>query len=476
MDKKPDVIVYILPLLRYLSGPLLGPERLHAMAKNTSQVVDINAHFLHHRMTEYFSSNTALGDHAKPDNSFREVQDWAANQVEQYTPYSFSQIESMCMELREIREAVELLSQSELADFLKSYIPERQPKWIGISILFSGQALFSMLFAQLFRAVHPTCEIIVGGAHITALQNKIAKDISYGDFFDGFVFGPAEETFTELCCMNHPTQHKDVYRAGEKNKRAKEYLNILNLPLSNLALYGIPTLSIPAQTTRGCAYGKCTFCTYPSTEGKYRRAELEGLQKTIALAQEKKASLVFKDSYLVPKRIKELGTIINGRVEWAICTRVNTRFSKEEWATLEQQGLRTVEIGLESISSETLDLVQKKQEIKTLYTLFDHLRGRNIHLVINLMTGFPGESYEDWLELEQEIQYWDKTYDDVLFSVEKNIFQLEEESPMAKEPQKFGIQITKTYPWTNVCQWNQPNWVNRPEVIRWQGHHLRRKS
>lgn len=472
-----QILLYIAPLLRYLSGPLLGPERLHAMVPQKSKILDINAHILHAFMKQSCLSDTPLGDHSKPDGSFQEIKLWMSNQVEEYTPYSYEQIETMHMSFAEISETVELLSNSPVADFLVDFIPSQSPKWIGISILFSGQTLFSMLLANLFRKKHPKCTIIVGGAHITALQSKIENDTRYGEFFDGFVFGPAEKTFLELVQMNNPIDHKYVYTAGTKNtKRAIEDINTLTPKLPNIHLYGIPSLSIPIQLSRGCAYGQCSFCTYPSTEGHYRPSNFDGMDEMIELASSHQASLVFKDSYVVPKRIKQFGEIINGRVHWAICTRLDTRFKRSDWELLDKQGLRTIEIGLESISSTTLQQVNKHQKLSVLYELFENLRNLNIHLVLNLMTGFPRETYQDWAELNKEIKMWENKYKDVHFSVEKNIFQLEEGSEMEKNASQYEITIHKSFPWTTVCQWDHPKWVMNPEVIQWQGHSIRREK
>ena len=473
MENVMEVVLYVLPLIKYASGQLLGPERLIQESKGKARLEDVNIHMLCSPKEDILPNDEMpLGDHSKPNEAFTKIEKQMEEIIVRCTNTSYQLVKQCTLDFTEIDAVIDLLESSPLASKLEEFLPNTEPKWIGISILFAGQVIMSMLFARLVKKRFPNIKIIVGGAHITALQKKIEKDIRYNQYFDGFVFGYAEITFPELCEMSNPLEHTLVFPAGYVDtKRARGHLDILPPLLDNLDLYGIPRLSIAIQTTRGCAYGKCAFCTYPVVEGAYTTIELAMLDGVVETAKQQGAYITFKDSFLKPDRIKDIGKIINGRVEWAICTRLNTNFTKEDWRVLEDQGLRTVEIGVETISEEIQKKIRKKQNLTILYNLFENLKNTKIHLVLNVMAGFPEETLQNFDDLNNEIKRWANMYQDVNFSVEKNFFQAESGSDMVTKSPKYNITIYKEYPWTNICEWNQPQWVT--EKKDWEGHVLK---
>mmetsp|Transcript_21637 Transcript_21637/g.47049 ORF Transcript_21637/g.47049 Transcript_21637/m.47049 type:complete len:220 (+) Transcript_21637:1395-2054(+) len=145
----------------------------------------------------------------------------------------------------------------------------------------------------------------------------------------------------------------------------------------------------------GCAYGRCSYCTYPSIEGRPQKLDLvTSVGDVVDQAQRLPGStLSLKDSLVTPNRLIELGDCIQKRVKWSACTKLSRRLDISRLSQLNNSGLATLEVGLESLMPETQHRINKLQP-QSLYE--DFLANvadlpHELSVVVNYMFDFPWE-------------------------------------------------------------------------------------
>jgi radical SAM superfamily enzyme YgiQ (UPF0313 family) len=319
--------------------------------------------------------------------------------------------------------------------------------------MFSGQVLGALAISILVRKLWPNTQVVWGGAHVTALAEAIGIDRRYGRWVDGFVAGYAEKTWVDLLNAVHKGKAwpVEVFAAGKGHRRALEDGTVA--PKFELSEYKEGPLTLPVQASRGCAYGKCAFCTYPSIEGKYRKLNLGALRPVVDLAARKGAALSFKDSLLVPVQLNDLAKLIAGRVEWSACTKLHHSLDAPALAQLHAAGLRTLEIGLETLHESSQALIGKQQSHALFCRFLDAAATAGVAIVVNYMTGLPGADARHELRWLDVVKAELAARPSLIAKIEHNTFQLELLSPMGKAPEKYGIRVTQRWPWSSLVEY-----------------------
>lgn len=457
-------LLIIPPLVKYTAGPLLGPALLAGAARDaghTVDVLDLNIRLFRSSMTPEaeFSSDFA-GDHDKPRALIRSTTQSFIDQTGSCLPSDPSRLTGMDSTLnlphsfQAIDNAAEKFLKTKIGLKCLSYVTRlKQPDFVGFSVLFSDQVLAAIALSRFMKTFWPGTPILWGGAHISALATEISLDARYGNYVDGFIAGYAEETLVEIlnALDDESALPGEVFKAGGGYApRAKERFDI-EPAFTDLHLYGIPRLTLPTQTSRGCAYARCLYCTYPSVEGLYRAKDFDQLKSVVAMAESSGAVVSIKDSLVVPSRLEAIAKIAGGRVLWSACTKLNNAFTSKFLTQLKELGCQTLEIGVETLDPQGQVLIDKIQSRGLLLSVMDSAAIAGLPLVLNYITGFPGLSYEaeqaglNWLKEIAEDRAPDFKY-----KIEHNYFQLERRAPLTHSGL---LRVTKSWPWSSVLEW-----------------------
>jgi hypothetical protein len=456
-------LVIVPPFLKHFGGPLAGPAYLKGAGEKAGHevaVVDLNQRWIGELIQGTHTPGPIKGDHDKPSAELTRIRLLWLEQCAAHWPESLDAAdhEVRLCRLQASHDEVEscalgmadgpfgLWCQRQLADMSR-------PEVVGLSVMFSGQVLGALSISIVCRRIWPGVPIVWGGAHVTALAESIGGEARYGRWVDGFAAGYAEKTWVDLLNAVHRGRPwpGEVFAAGKGHRRALEDGTVT--PKFELSEYKDGPLTLPVQASRGCAYGKCAFCTYPSIEGKYRKLNLEALQPVVELAARKGATLSFKDSLLVPVQLNDLAKLIAGRVEWSACTKLHHSLDAPALAQLHAAGLRTLEIGLETLHESSQALIGKQQSHALFCRFLDAAATARVAIVVNYMTGLPGA------DARHEIQWLDvvkaelATRPGLIAKIEHNTFQLELLSPMGKAPEKFGLRIKQRWPWSSLVEY-----------------------
>lgn len=459
---KASSLLLVPPFLKHFGGPMAGPAYLKGAGERAGHkvdVLDLNREWIKERITSAYTSGQIKGDHDKPSKELNRLyQEWQELCASHWPmPIPVSERESRTVILYATHEEVigcaANMAAGSFGEWVRRHLEQApRPDLVGLSVMFSGQIIAALAITKVIHAVWPGVQVVWGGAHVTALAEPISKDAIYGERIDGFVVGYAEKTWVELldAVASHKPWPVEVFKAGTASRRAKE--DGTTVPSFDLASYGQGSLTLPVQASRGCAYGKCSFCTYPKIEGKHRKLKIEGLGPVILLAAEREAILSFKDSLLVPNQLREVGAMIKGRVMWSACTKLHDSFDRETMRRLFGEGLRTLEIGLETLDGASQSIINKPQSPALLRSFLDAAADAGVAIVINYLTGLPGADAEEEQHWLQVVRAEVAARPSLKAMIEHNTFQLEMLSPMGINPLSYGIEVTRRWPWSSLLE------------------------
>jgi hypothetical protein len=469
-------LLLVPPVLKYAAGPLAGPAALAGVAEKDGHPldhVDWNNHELQPQLQGSARIAGVCGDHARDRGLDAGAEAWwtevraAMPELPPERTPGLDPVGAAAVSFEVMEQTARRLAVGAPGERLGALLPDRAPTWVGMSVLWSGQVYGALAATLVVKGRWPGVPVVWGGPHVTALLPEIAADPHYGPHIDGFVGGYAEASFADLLASGGRSA-RGLVRAGSGEALRGEEAPGLSA-FGDLSGYGHPTLVLPAQASRGCAYGRCRFCTYPSVEGGYRRLSLDGLAHATAEARRRGASLAIKDAFATAPVLEAVAGVVKGQVRWSACTRPATRLGRARLDSLVEAGLATLELGVESVDPETLAAMDKRQSRDQVEGLMSDAEGLDLHLVLNLMAGFPGQS-EAAAAAELE---WARglaaRYPRARFSTERNLLEVERRSPLAADPGRYGIRLTGEWPWASVLDWDAPPWRSRRSST-WQTH------
>lgn len=459
-------LLIVPPLLKYAAGPLLGPSILAGVAEASGHrvdVLDLNIDFLraHLGPSPVISPVRAHGDHARPPEGLRQAADHFLSLLGPTIRGPVGHRErNACLTLpvshAQVYAAVARLVDTPLGEWTGQQLADlggSRPDVVCVSVLYSGQVLAGLVATVHARARWPGVPVIWGGAHVTSLRDVIPSDPAFGELVEGFVFGAAEQTFVALLAAidGAGPWPEEVVRAGTGNARVGRTTTAALPRFDALELYGVPVLTLPAQTGRGCAYARCTYCTYPAIEGTVTDLGLAMLDDVVRKAAPRGAVVSLKDSLLVPQRLEVIANCVAGRALWAGCTKLHPRLDRALMSRLAASGCRTLEFGLETLVAESQALIAKRQTDELFTMVLDACAHAGVHPVVNVITGFPGEEAAAAAEMLAQVEQSLLRAGGAEFGqVEHNSFELERLAPMAKDPR---IEVTGAWPWASVMDW-----------------------
>lgn len=466
-----EAVLIIPPLLKVVGGPLLGPAMLAAAGRaggHRVHVLDLNMRWLRDRLPEARPADRPdfVGDHDRPGQQLRLIeQDYLTELGAGAAGHPAAEVAQMRLSHGESVAAASRLAGTAFGRWTRECLRTvPAPQVVGISVMYAGQVIAALATSLIVRERWPSAIIVWGGAHVTALGAAIVADARYGEVVDRFVVGYAERTWRELldAVATGATLPAEVLIAGAGPLvRAREDVDVVPA-FDDLSLYAAGCPTIATQSSRGCAYGRCAFCTYPGIEGPSRLVSLEIVRAAVDLAERHRGLLSFKDSLVTVPRLAQLVDLIAGRVRWSACTKINAGLDAAFLRRLAAAGCATLEVGLETVVPQGQRLVRKVQDWSIFTQLLDAAAAAGVAIVVNYITGFPGvDAAEDERGLANVREALTARLP-LVAKLEHNRFELERSSPMGLAPSKYGIIITRSWPWATVMAWESARAVQRP--------------
>ena len=338
-------------------------------------------------------------------------------------------------------------------------VAKEKPDVVGVSIGTQMQLLAGLTFCKMIKETFPHIHVVVGGNVITRLQEDLAKQEQFfTDVFDSAILYEGEHALLwliealngERAIASVPNLiYRDASGIHRNSEVYTEKTTALPLPdFDGLPLdrYFVPELIIPYLATRGCYWGRCTFCDHGQGYfDQYRGVPVQQVVEQIKALRDKYQCrhFLFSDESYPPALFKKVSQLLVDQqvgIKWTTLIRFEeTLQDQETWDLAAKSGCCTLYYGMESASERVLSLMDKHAKKSVIQ--------RNLHMAaksgiwnhVMAFYGFPGETLDEALETRQFVL----ENQPVIHSMELFYFVAYRHTPMVRSPEKFGITIHK---------------------------------
>lgn len=259
------------------TNPPLGPAILARSALRAGfrvRIIDLNAiHIGHFRDAAPRRDTAAVGDHGKDRPLVAHAVEWlyGATGLYEFTPEFLPDGANPVAGMHYPWEAVSRAVAAQVVDgsWWEDWLDRdlfsrfsRPPVVLGVSVMGASQVFPALVIFRLAKRRWPSTVTAAGGSHMTLLAGLIAADDRYRDCIDIVLPGHSEDDFVDL--LRHSARVSPEVSQTPPPDGSFEYEPLFDP--EQLLLYGRDDITIPVQFTRGCAYARCSFCTYPAVE------------------------------------------------------------------------------------------------------------------------------------------------------------------------------------------------------------------
>ncbi len=336
-------------------------------------------------------------------------------------------------------------------------IEDEKPDLIGISIGTPVQLMSGITFSTLIKEKYPDIHVTVGGNIITRLRDEFPKkEKFFGKAFDSMICYEGEHPIVWLSeALDGKRKMEDVpnliYREENGSIRVNETYQekVSELPPPDFdgipwEKYFSPERLVPYLGTRGCYWGKCTFCDHGAGYIDRFRAkhadqiveELEYLKKTCNAKH-----FLFTDESFPPALFKKLPPIMIKKkldIYWTTLIRFESSLlDPEVWDRAAESGCRSLYFGLESANQRVINLVRKDTNIAAAITNLSEAKRVGIWSHVMAFYGFPTETGEEAGDTRQFLL----DNQDIIHSAEMYFFVLYKHAPVMKMVDELKLEI-----------------------------------
>lgn len=308
--------------------------------------------------------------------------------------------------------------KSPFTDFLHrravSLVLDGEYSLVGISIALTSQILPAFELCHLLRKAGFKGRIVLGGNIVTRLADKIRLDWVF-DLVDGVICFQGEEALLALAEIT--ADFSDVpnliwRKDGRIVTNPAHTLQRQNFSMPDFD--GLPLEKywgfqyLPIVASRGCYYGKCTFCAIPFSWGNggfIGHSSPEDVVATMKRSYERYGISNFKfvDEALHPQLLRQIAQFLVGEsipVAFEGYARFDAAWGDPEFlALLQKAGLRKVYLGLELAGTNSRSLLNKRDLVgKNATRILNALNQAGILTHAFCLFGFPGTGVDDAMQ------------------------------------------------------------------------------
>src|SRR5262245_54288796 len=342
---------------------------------------------------------------------------------------------------------------------LDSVVAEK-PDAVCITMPFSFQFFEGLRFAHLFKQRLPNVPIVIGGCTINDYKATLFKEPRLFDVIDYAQPGEGEDAVCELMEAiegKRPIEQvsnlvwRDETGTIRFSTMPPSYPNLDAVPPPDFEhipfeRYLVPEGIANLQTSRGCYYGKCTFCG-DSFRRNFRMRKPDLVYQDIKGIHEKCGvrTFLFWDSLAPPKTLRTVAEgIIRDQlpIHWFAETKFEKPYvNKDLVATLQKGGGRFLQFGFESGTQRVLDLIDKGNDLARVDQILENMHEVGLKAGVSWFIGFPGETAE---EANLTYDFVQRRRDRIGISVYAGTFMLGADTLVFAHPERYGIEIVRS--------------------------------
>jgi anaerobic magnesium-protoporphyrin IX monomethyl ester cyclase len=338
-------------------------------------------------------------------------------------------------------------------------IKKEKPGVVGISIGTPVQLMAGITFATLIKEAYPDIHVTVGGNIITRLKDEFAKlPHFFGKAFDSMITYEGEHSLVWLVeALSGKRKISEVSNLIYKDEEGQVHVNetyqerVDQLPPPDFdgmpwEKYFSPVKLVPYLGTRGCYWGKCTFCDHGAGYiDQFRAKHAEQIVDELEYLKNKLNTkhFMFTDESFPPALFLKLPPMMVEReldIYWTTLIRFESQLLEPEtWDMAHKAGCRSLYYGLESANERIIKLVKKDTDIEAAKINLEQAKRVGIWSHVMCFYGFPSETEaeaEDTRNFLIENQHR-------IPSVEMYFFVLYKNAPVmfAKDEYKIDVKV-----------------------------------
>ncbi|MBU1179241.1 B12-binding domain-containing radical SAM protein [Patescibacteria group bacterium] len=335
-----------------------------------------------------------------------------------FTPLGLAYLASPLIKDGHNVKIIDASSYQQTNEEIEKILLEFKPDIVGISSV-TGTAPASYSLANYLKSKFKNLPIIYGGPHASCFAEAVFENIPELDLL---VYGEGEIIFKNIIDKYSDTGKipKDLHGTCAKvegkfvkNEPAKPVLNLDDLmpPAYHLFDYHGVYRPLPLQykklpaanmvMSRGCPYGKCTFCFSAGRASQiYRRhspKRVVGEIKYLIKNHGVKEIAFWDDNFLISEKwVFEFCDLLDKggiKIPWSACGRVNTA-TRPMLERAAKSGLWNVFYGLESGNQDILDRIKKGITLEEVRQAMKWCNELGIDTRGSFMLFLPGETPE----------------------------------------------------------------------------------
>lgn len=292
------------------------------------------------------------------------------------------------------------------------------PKVLGFSITYASQVLYTLEICRKLRAVRPEIKIFFGGAIVSIFWQAFVHRPSFAKCFDVIIREQGEVALFQL--MEFWTKgagslqtiqnlvYLDVCGDVKYNPIGGNIsMNLIPLPdYSDFPIDAYAYPKLPYQMTRGCYWGKCSFCGHRGCNNTYLVANKDKVVAELKELRERYGVRMFHfvDDAILPRYLVDIANrIIDEKIDiiYSAFLRTEKGFTKENCKVLFQSGLRSVLYGIESGNARILKMMEKGLTTETMKEVLKNFHDAGVSNHLSCIVGFPTETREEAQETFQ---------------------------------------------------------------------------
>ncbi|GAB3077477.1 B12-binding domain-containing radical SAM protein [Micromonospora schwarzwaldensis] len=470
-----DALIVVPPPSPSDTNPPLGPAILATVAARSGfhvEVLDLNILLLRQFGKRAGGLGHTLGDHGKDRSGVAAAAQWLFAHTglrgtpPLHLPDTADPVAGMHYPLSAVTAAVTAAAadpepwRAWLEEHLLATC-DRPPTVVGVSLMGPSQVFVGLLVLRVVKEIWPGTTTVLGGSHVTLLRESLQRDAGLRDGVDLVLTGHCEDEFVAMVARLSARPIRRPLTPAKPPARAPfEYLPTFGE--RQLTHYDRRQVTLPVQFTRGCSYGRCTFCTYPVVEPQLTALDVAAASRTMGVLAQTYGIRRFsvKDSLFTAPMLRALAHALRQTpatdVRWSATTKAS-RALVPIAPLLAGSGLATLEIGVETISSTGQRLFDKRADPTMLQELILALAEAGITVVTNLIFGFPGEREE---EAQAQLAWFlrlQAAASPGRVDCSLNMLEMVRGAPMVAHP-PAGVELHGVAPWAFSYAWNAPAW------------------
>ncbi len=344
-------------------------------------------------------------------------------------------------------------------------VPWQEYDLVGLSVCFN-QLLASLATARRLKKEYPGLPIVFGGS---ALAPDMTEALAHHAGIDFCICGEGELPLLRLCRFLLQGENEIRLSPGEQAAHSKpprlatspavpaktcQIPHLDHLPVPDYGDYFaelkqvfgpsafIPVL--PVELSRGCWWRRCVFCNLNRQWRGYRAKSGERMARELTVLAQRHRCLdfAFADNAL-PRRPRErlFHRLANTAQDYRFFAELRATDAKS-FPRLARGGLARVQVGIEALSNSLLARLGKGTTVLANVYAMKQAVEAGIALEGNLILEFPGTSQAEINETLAAINLL-MPYPPLAPAT----FFLGADSPVAREPRRFGIRAVHAHPY-----------------------------